>query len=146
MRGAARWSRTVSLLGGTARFDVYTPDDVEVLASDILVRKRRAHVKTRLDFVDGDWQVCPGPLQPQQPYEGKHFATMRDIERVRRAIQQTWCTLWTPAVADEVFPEWFLKKWQKLASKIRTTTGEECAGYLQQRQQLLSLLANWRAP
>lgn len=146
MRGPGRWSRTVTLLGGTARYDVYTPDDIEVLARDILVRKRRADLKARLDFVDGNWQVCPGPLQPQQPYSGKHFATMRDIERVRRAIEKTWFTLWTPDVADEVFPGWFLKKWKDLCTKIQTTTGDECTAYVQQRQQLLSLLTEWRQP
>ena len=144
MRRKSYWTRSVSLLGGTAKFDVYAPDDIEMVAKDILVRGRKADLTARLVIADGSWQALLGPLTPKQPFEGKHFATMRDRERLCRGIEDTWSAMWTPENAEQVFPAWFIQQWVDLGTKIRTTFGEQCAAHLRQRQQLFRLLEEWR--
>ena len=69
---------------------------------------------------------------------------MRDRDRLRRVIEETWSAIWTPETAEQVFPTWFIEKWADLGTKIKTTFGEECAAHLRQRQQLFKLLAEWR--
>ncbi len=144
MRGESYWSRSVGLLGGTAKFDVYAPDDIEMVAKDNLLRGRKADLTARLASEDGTWQALLGPLEPKQAFEGRHFATMRDRDRLRRVIEETWSAIWTPETAEQVFPTWFIEKWADLGTKIKTTFGEECAAHLRQRQQLFKLLAEWR--
>ena len=144
MRRKSYWSRTVGLLGGTAAFDVYTPDDIEMVAKDILVRGRKADLTARLVSEGETWHALLGPLTPKQPFEGKHFATMRDMDRFCRAIEETWSAMWTPETAEQVFPAWFIEKWVDLGMKIRTTFGEQCKAHLRQREQLFRLLAEWR--
>jgi len=141
MRRKSYWSRTVGLLGGTATFDVYTPDDIEMVAKDILVRGRKADLAARLVFEDETWQALLGPLTPKQPFEGKHFATMRDRDRLCRAIEGVWSAMWTPETAEQVFPAWFIEKWVDLGTKIRTTYGEQRGAHLRQRERLFKLLA-----
>ena len=141
MRRKSYWSRTVGLLGGTATFDVYTPDDIEMVAKDILVRGRNADLTARLVFEDETWQALLGPLMPKQPFDGKHFATMRDRDRLCRAIEEAWFAMWTPDIAEQVFPAWFIEKWVDLGTKIRTTFGEQRGAHLRQREQLFKLLA-----
>lgn len=144
MRRKSYWSRSVGLLGGTAMFDVYTPDDIEMVAEGILVRGRKADLTARLVFADGTWQALLEALKPKQAFEGKHFATMRDRDRLCRAIEETWAFVWTPETAEQVFPAWFIEKWADLRTKIRTTFGEQCEAHLRQRQQLFKALAEWR--
>jgi len=43
--------------GGTAAFDVYTPDDIEMVAKNVLVRGRKADATARLASTDGTWQA-----------------------------------------------------------------------------------------
>jgi hypothetical protein len=141
MRRKSYWSRTVGLLGGTATFDVYTPDDIEMVAKSILVRGRKADLTARLVSEDGIWRALLGPLTPKQPFEGKHFATMRDRDRLCRAIEEAWPAMWTPDTAEQVFPSWFIEKWVDLGTKIRATFGEQRGAHLRQRERLFKLLA-----
>ena len=144
MRRKCCLTRSVSLLAGTAKFDVYTPDDIEMVATDILVRRRKADLTARLEATDGTWQVLLGALKPKQAYDGKHFATMRDLERVRRAVEEAWSTMWTPETSEQVFPAWFIEKWAELGRRIRMTFDEQGEVLMRQRQQLFKLLAEWR--
>jgi hypothetical protein len=117
-------------------FDVYTPDNIEMVAKDILVRGRKADVTARLVSADGTWQALLGALKPKLSFEGKHFATMRDIDRLCRAVEETWSAIWTPETAEQVFPAWFIEKWADLGTKIRTAFGEQCEAHVRQRRQL----------
>ena len=83
-------------------------------------------------------------LSPRQTYDGKHFATMRDLEGIRRAVAEVWSAMWTPETAQQVFPNWFTEKWTELGTRIRTTFGEQCAMHLSQRQRLFKLLDEWQ--
>jgi hypothetical protein len=144
MRRKSYLSRTVGLLGGTATFDVYTPDDIEMDARSILVRGRKADLSARMMSEDGTWRAMLGGLKPKQPFDGKHFATLRDRDRLCRAIEETWSAIWTPETSEQVFPTWFIEKWVDLGTKIRTTFGEQREAHLRQRDQIFKLLAEWR--
>jgi hypothetical protein len=144
MRRKSYWSRSVGLLGGTAKFDVYTPDDIRMVAREILVRRRKADLTARLVATDGTWHAWLGALKPKQAYEGKHFATMRDLKRVRRAVEETWSTMWTPETAEQVFPAWFTEKWAELRVRIRTTFGKQHKVLVRQQKHLFTLLDEWR--
>lgn len=144
MRRKSYWTRSVSLLGGTAKFDVYTPDDIEMVATAILVRRRKADLTARLEATDGTWHALLGALKPKQAYEGKHFATTRDFERIRQAIEEAWSAMWTPETAEQVFPAWFTEKWAELGTRIRMTFGEQGEVLMRQQQQLFKLLADWQ--
>ena len=62
------WSRSVGLLGGTATFDVYTPDDIEMDAKSILVRGRKADLSARMMSEDGTWRAMPDDIRRRPVY------------------------------------------------------------------------------
>lgn len=143
MKRKSYWSRTVGLLGGTAKFVVYTPEDIEMRAN-IMVRGRRADVRVRMIPEHETWRASWQALNATESFDGKYFTTRRDRERIHRAIVEAWCEIWTPETVESVFPDWFRTKWNDVGARINATIGEERSAFLRQQQQLLKLFDEWR--